>query len=343
MAKMFSFHPADFAEQFARQRFVHIRGGLTREFRAMLTAQVERYLRGPLMDDYAIGDKQQAQYQFPDDDNYLDQLFEGVGGVCGLEAGKMILSERHIKTYDDNADPCPLAHKDRFASEITVGIPVHVPTTSTLILYPDDELDLNPFASSTEMRTSLTPDRYPEAALDRARRVELRTEPGDIVMFLGHRIWHMRWHAAGTASLFLKLNTFHCDPLGEDPRHDEMRSRSDAALALTDRELEDWTPMLGSRVDCVQRRYDRFWRETVGVTCYRGNQITIDESELAALRCMNGRNSVAALITNLGWRFSLQSLRRLAAAGVVDLLPREESPAVGRVSNVVEDPIAVRR
>ena len=320
MANMFCFDPAEYADQFANDRFVHIKNGVSEEFLAQMKEQVAQSLRGPLMQEYAIGDKEQAIYSLPTDSNYLQQLCDAVGGVCGLDPAKLILSERHIKTYNDDANPNPLPHKDRVASEITVGLPVTIPAGSKLVLYPDRELSLNPFNSSTEHKNSLTPERSPQALLRDEDRVEVSAQPGDVVMFWGSRTWHMRINAAGTASLFLKLNSFHCDPLGEDPRHLQLRDRTATGLALANDDLENWVPLQASRVDFVHRRYDRHWNSTIGIALYRSHEITIDESEFDALQKMDGQRTIGDLLHEVDG-LSIASIRRLADAEVLDLLP----------------------
>ena len=70
-----------------------------------------------------------------------------------------------------------------------------------MVLYPYDELEVNPFNSSTELRRSLTGCRVPESKLAGARRVEVEDAPGDVVIFRGHAIWHQREDGAGTAVL----------------------------------------------------------------------------------------------------------------------------------------------
>ncbi len=225
MKKIFIDGLSQYSQHFAEHGYVHIHKGLTEEFRQLAAKQVEAYLRGPLMERFAIGDKQQVLYEFPDDgSDYLQQLFQGVGRVCGLDPADMTLSERHIKTYDADANPRPLAHKDRYASEISIGFSIDIPQGSTLILYPYDELDINRFDSSTEYRDRLSVEESPESRLATAKRVEIQDGPGDVVMFRGHKIWHMRWNAAGSTLLYLKLNTFNCDPLGEDPRYQDPTS-----------------------------------------------------------------------------------------------------------------------
>src|SRR5262245_14767880 len=114
MKRMFTFDPSRYAATFAAQEWVHIPQGLSEGYFAAACRQVEDSLRTSLMKDFAIGDKQQAMYQFPDDD-HLGEFFSVVGGVCGLDPARLVLSERHIKAYEAGAAPDPLPHKDRCA------------------------------------------------------------------------------------------------------------------------------------------------------------------------------------------------------------------------------------
>jgi hypothetical protein len=224
--KLFNFDPQGYSAAYAEHGFVHIRRGLTDQFYQVLRAQVDEYLHSRRLEKFALGDKQQSLYQFPQDWDCFGQLLDGVAGVCGLDRTALILSERHIKAYDLNANPHPLAHKDRYGSEVSVGFSVTVPETSKLVLYPYDDVSINPYDSSAELRTSLAPEALPEVTLKNARRVELSDTAGDVVMFRGNAIWHLRSHPAGTTMLYLKLNTFNSDPLGEDPRHEFGASES---------------------------------------------------------------------------------------------------------------------
>src|SRR5688500_18090648 len=135
--RMFDFAPTLYAAQFAKEGYVHIRGGVTERFHKKVVAQVEESLRTKLVKEIAIGDKKQAMYEFPQDGgDYVNELCAAVGAVCGIEPEKLVLSERHVKAYDADAASEPNAHKDRFASQISVGLSVHVKPGSTLVLFP---------------------------------------------------------------------------------------------------------------------------------------------------------------------------------------------------------------
>jgi hypothetical protein len=223
---------------------------------------------------------------------------------------------------------------------VSVGFSVRVPPGSTLVLYPYDELDINPFNSSTEYRASLSPDRVPEKTLREARRIEIHDAPGDVIVFRGHAIWHLRERPANTVMLYLKLNAYHCDPLGEDARTPEFRRHTEALLQAMDAELAEAVPILGRRVDYIHRRFTRDWREVIGVVLYGEKHFTIDEMELQMLRRMDGRQPVRAILHSMGERGEQTPgyglIRRLAARGVIDLLPTASAGSPGAATVPVE-------
>jgi hypothetical protein len=327
---MFEFDPTAHARAFANDGYVHIPRGITPEFYTLLSAQVQEYLQTHRLKDYLVGDKKQAVYQLPEGDRYLNELLETIGAICGLDPEQLLLSERHIKVYDADAKPYPLAHKDRFASQISVGISVDVPEGSTLVLYPYDHLEVNSFNSSTELRASFAPERAPETYLRDARRVEIADKPGDVVVFRGHKIWHLREHPANTTMVYLKLNVMNCDPLGEDRLTQERRDATMRLVETADEEFAGLLPLIGRRVDYFHRRYDRNWQEVIGVVLWGQPHKTIDEHELRILQAIDGRSPVrAVLATALGAsrsRTACDVMRSLAARGIVDLLPAVQAP-----------------
>src|SRR5262249_9123386 len=156
-------------------------------------------------------------FEFPDDVEYPDELFDMVAEVCGLNRAAMTLSERHIQCYEANAAPDPPAHKDRFPSQVSVGLSIDIPEDSTLVLYPHDHRGVKAFNKAADFPASLQQDERPEVVLKNAREVELKDRARDVVMFAGSTTWHLRRRAAGSLNLYLKFNDFGCDPLGEDP------------------------------------------------------------------------------------------------------------------------------
>ncbi len=319
MNNMFDFDPANYSSVFAREGFVYIKHGLSDEFYNLLSEQIEEHIQSSQLPDFALGNKQQALYQFPEGQNYYRQLCEAVGEVCGLDPDKLVLSERHIKTYEGDADPNPLPHKDRFASQVSVGFSVRVPNKSTLVLYPKDQVGVNPFNSSKELRDSLTAEEVPERTLPSSGRVEIEDAPKDVIMFRGNAFWHLRQNPAGTRMLYLKLNDFNCDPLGEDPLTEMCSQQTRRLLVLPDAELVRTTPHLGRRVDYVQVRYNHNWQEVAMVIFWGGGQLVIDQEELRALRTIDGQRNLQAVVAESGGGAILGKLRRLASHGVIDL------------------------
>ena len=323
MGKMFDFDPAGLADAFASRRYVHITQGLTPEFYARLVKYVDDSSSKDRLTDFALGDKQQTLYEFLEPDHY-DELREAVATVCGLDAASLLVAERHIKAYDAHADPHPLAHKDRFGSEIAVGFSIHVPEGSTLVLYPEYDVGANPFNSTAELRASFRADTAPEPGLKNARRVEIHDKPRDVMLFTGSAMWHLRENAAGTTVLYLKLNTYNCDTIGEDPRSADVRQRTLDVLSASGASLAASVPAMARKVDYVHRRYNRDWKEVFGVVIFGEPHITLSETEFEALRAMNGRRTVADIAEQMRRggeaRDAHEIIGRLAERGIVDLL-----------------------
>jgi hypothetical protein len=322
--KMFNFDPSQYADHFNREGYVHIRGGVTQQFYDQVANQVAESLKSRSMKEYAIGDKQQAMYEFPPGGNYEEEVCHTVSRVVGVDPNEMLMSERHVKAYDASASAEPLAHKDRYASQFSVGLSVHVKEGSTLVLYPYEENDVNPFNTSVQMRASLSPERYPEAALKKARRVEIKDAARDVIIFRGHTIWHLRANPALTTMLYLKMNAFHCDPLGEDRNTAAFRANTLTAAEADDDSLEKMTPRIGRRVDHFHRFFNRDWREIPGVVLFGEKHFTLDEDEWKMLQAIDGKRTVGAILPAASEKLSraqkLGGIRRLAKRGAVDLI-----------------------
>ncbi len=323
--KMFKFDPSQYAEQFAREGWVHIPSGLTDSFYQKMSKQVEENIRTKTMKEFAVGDKQQAMYEFPEGGDYVSEVRETVGAVCGMDPKKVVLSERHVKSYEASAVAEPLAHKDRYATEISFGFSVHVKPGSTLVLYPYDDLEVNPFNTSAQLRSSLSVDRYPEPHLKKhGRRIEIKDNAGDVIMFRGHKIWHLRANPALTTMLYIKCNSFNCDPMNEDPDTPAFRERTLAAAELPDGEIESRVALIGRRVDYFHRHYTRGWKEVPGVVLWGEKHFSLDEHEMLFLRSIDGRRTVGELVRaateHASRETTLASVRRLARRGVIDLV-----------------------
>jgi hypothetical protein len=338
---MFNFDPNRYADEFAERGYVHIPEGLPEEFHSRLVRYVEEEFNKKHLKEFARGDKQQAMFEFLEPEHY-DELRETVAAICRIEPSSLTLSERHIKEYEHGADPYPLAHKDRFGSEIAVGFSIRVPEGSTLVFYPKDDLTVNPFNSTAELRSSYPPDALPDEGLKKARRVEIQDRPRDVQMFRGNAIWHLREHGAGTTVLYLKLNTYNCDTLGEDPHSSHIRK---STLSMLDSAPSKWAasiPVVARRVDYIHRRYSRDWSELFGVVIYGQPHATITDREFELLRWMDGQRTVAEISKQIKQSDKgadvQEAIRLLAQRGIVDLLT--ESIAMGKIrGNVVTEAV----
>lgn len=341
MTRMFTFDSRDYAPCFAAQDYVYIPQGLSEEFYQLMCRQVDAYYDAHRLKEYARGDKQQALYDFPSAD-YQQQFLHMLADLSGLSADKLVISERHIKGYEPGAAPRPMPHKDRYATQLSVGFTVRAPEGSTLILYPEAERSVNQFSSWIEMKASLSPEQLPSVLLKDAPRIEIQDKPRDIILFRGNEIWHGRENGANTVMLYFKLNAFHSDPLGEDPRTEFFRQQSQQLADWPDEPLLEAIPLLGRRVDYIQRRYTCHWQELLGVVLYGESHFTIDEQELQLLRALDGQQSLRVLLRCVAAPAQQQELlnkvRRLARRGVLDLLPPvaagpEQTHGAGRQAN----------
>jgi hypothetical protein len=171
------------------------------------------------------------------------------------------------------------------------------------------------------LRASLTEELTPETTLLRATKVVIEDQPGDVMIFRGNAIWHLRENPANTTNLYLKLNAFNCDPLGEDPHTVAVRVRTLAALNLPDKKLKKMIPMLGRRVDYVHRQMSRDWEEVKEVVFWGERTVPLTRDEFQLLKNLGWKNTVKDLLHKSNGESSA-ALRRLAAAGVVDLFER---------------------
>ncbi len=152
-----------------------------------------------------------------------------------------------------------------------------------------------------------------------ARRVEIMDQPRDVIIFRGHRFWHLRSNPALTTMLYLKMNAFNCDPMGEDPRTEEFRKGTLAAAEYPDAQLESLVPLIGLCVDYIHRHYNRDWREVIGVVLWGEKHFTIDDDELRFLQAIDGERAVGAIVGAVngtaGRAAKLEKVRRIARRG----------------------------
>lgn len=285
--RIFDFDMTEARRTYAEQGWVHIAGGMDAEFLAHLRDFVATDMAARKLDRFAIrGKKEQALYSFPPQTNYPDELFDVVAQVCGLNRQTMTLSERHIQAYEDDADPEPQAHKDRYPSQVSVGFSVEIPEGSELVLYPYDHRTVNPFNAAAALIRSLQPHELPETVLPHARPVRIADRPGDVVMFPGSSTWHLRRNSANTVNLYVKLNDFDCDPLGEDPTTPLRREHTLAALEQIRAGGPDGQVVkLSRRFDFAERKLMReSWGEVLQAALYGEPPFGITEAGLAVLQ-----------------------------------------------------------
>jgi hypothetical protein len=321
--RIFDFDLAEQRAVFERQGWVHVPGGIHPGFLAVLKDFVEQ--RGThQVEGVGIGGrKEQALFEFPPETDFPGELFDTIASVCGLKRATMTLSERHLKVYDDDAPPDVPAHKDRFASGISVGLSIDIPEGSRLLLYPDHDRGVNPYNVSGALRRHLEPDQLPEVALRDAEPVEIADRGGDVVMFPGSDMWHVRRNQAGARNLYLKFNDFDCDPLGEDPTTPPRRERTLQAVELPDDELGGYVPVGGRQLDCLTRQYCRAGGpEVVWASVWDENPVQLSQVEIEIVRAAGDGVSLAEMAGELtdGRGELFDAVRRLGRRGVLDLL-----------------------
>ena len=317
--KVFDFDPAEYRGIYREQGWIFVPDGMDGDFLAAVTSFAQRSFGDHVVSGRAIaGAKSQALYEFPPDVDFPDHLFDVVAEVAGLNRASMTLSERHIKAYDANAAPNPTAHKDRLASQVSVGLSIAVPEGSHLVLYPTADRSPNPWNVSSALLERLPPEQHPDVVLRGAEEICIPDAPGDVVMFAGSSMWHLRRNPANTINLYLKFNDFGSDPLGEDPSTERRRERTAAVLASGN--LEDRVPALARQMDGITREYTRAgWRENLLAGVWNQPHLPLSESQFELLLRIDGERPVRELAGDRNGEV-VRDVRELARRGVIDLL-----------------------
>jgi hypothetical protein len=320
--KVFDFDPRDYAGAYRDDGYVHIRGGLSREFHASLVEYAERELMSHKLDEFAIkGKKEQSLYDFPHGVD-IGELYDVVCATCGLDRANVTLSERHIQIYEPDAAREPPAHKDRFPSQVSMGFSISIPAESRLVLYPYSHRETNPFNTSAGLRRHLQPHELPEVVLKDARELVLDDADRDVVMFPGSTTWHLRRTAANALNLYLKFNDFGLDPLGEDPFTEARRVRTLAAVGAGVESLGALVPVLSRRLDTLSRTATRDgWREVLEARVFGEEPVGITELQHEAITTLDGSETLTELASRLGDPAEAATqIARLAELGVLDLV-----------------------
>ncbi|MGH2952432.1 MAG: hypothetical protein ACRDK9_00220 [Solirubrobacterales bacterium] len=327
--KVFDFDPAEYRKLYAEQEWIHIPSGVTPEFLEAMREFVARSLGDHKVAGPGIGGKgrkDQAVFEFPAEVDFPGEVFDTIAPLSGLNRSTLTLSERHVNAYYSDAAPEPTAHKDRHSSQISVGLAIESPAESRVVVYPSDDRGANPFNVSFALIDSLPPERHPDRILPDAREVEIDDKPGDVVAFPGSSIWHLRRRPAGAVILYLKMNDFGSDPLGEDPSTPIRRQGTLEALAdNSNGAVLERVPDLSRRLDTITERYLRDqWRGLIEAQVWEQKPVQLSEWELQLLREVDGQRTLAALLGDVGStdeESALARVRTLAEREILDLLP----------------------
>jgi hypothetical protein len=314
--KVFSFDPSEHRENFLSKGWLHVRNGVTPEFVEVMKDFVARELSPEKLEQFALaGKKGQGRFEFPPEVDFPGEMYDVISEVCGLDRATVALSERHINAYNNDAKPDPTPHKDRDASKVSVGLCIE-PADSEVVIYPGASRELNPYVSAATYYESLPEDQKPEKVLTEDQAVAIRDQPGDVVMFYGSAIWHLRRRSAGTVNLYLKFNDFDYDPLGEDPTTIERQEHTRKLLSANG-DLEGALVKPSRQLEQLTHLYSRNALEVRQAKMWGRNPLPLGEQEFQILQSLNGGKEVSALGTD-----APDHVRRLAEHGVVDLIPQ---------------------
>jgi hypothetical protein len=315
--RVFSFDPSEHRETFLSQGWLHIKNGVTPEFVEVMKEFVARELSEEQLKQFALaGKKGQGRFEFPPEVDFPGEMFDVIAEVCGLDRETIARSERHINAYNNDAKPDPAPHKDRDASKVSVGLCIE-PADSEVVIYPGASRERNPYVSAATYYDSLSTDQKPENTLTENQAVVIRDEPGDVVMFYGSEIWHLRRRSAGSVNLYLKFNDFDYDPLGEDPTTLERQERTRQVLSGNG-DLNHAVVKPSRQLEQLTRVYSRNALQVRQAKIWGRKPLALGEKEFQILQSLNGGKEVAALGDD-----AAEHVRRLAEHGVVDLLPQQ--------------------
>jgi len=148
---VFSFNPKNMAEEFQKKGYLHVAGGVDKKFLQRVLEQAELLSKNARqMDEWTFA-KKKLQYLFEFQDvAELEVAKDVLTAATGMDRDRFTLCERHLKVYSDDAAANSPPHKDRYASKLTVGIPLKVPDNSFIYAYPNDVLNTNYWGSTAE-------------------------------------------------------------------------------------------------------------------------------------------------------------------------------------------------
>ncbi len=202
--------------QFERDGYILLKDILSDSFTAYLEDFLVKSRKGQVAEtgQWRIGGKKhQFLFDFPCQDVAL-RFRSGIADLTGMDPNAIAVSERHLKQYEEDAPEYPAPHKDRGASRISIGLPIHLGPDTSVCLFPTLDRSPNP----SERAVFMTAQDHPGLAeVYRSRAaVLLHEQLGDMIVFLGSTIYHERIRPRGTAVLYIKVNDEGSDPLGEN-------------------------------------------------------------------------------------------------------------------------------
>lgn len=155
----------------------------------------------------------QYLFEFPSDDTAFE-FRDQIAALTGCDPEKSTVSERHLKQYDEHARAFPAPHKDRGAFRISVGIPIHLGTNTSVCLFPALDRSNNDGESAIHLGDKDGANLM--SLYQDAKAVFLHESVGDLIVSEGSSLFHERTQPAGAAIVYIKLNDLGLGPLGEN-------------------------------------------------------------------------------------------------------------------------------
>lgn len=213
---MFNYDPAASSVEFGRNGYVHLRSVLRPDVVEYLTQFHEKALSDGQNEQgqwRVAGKKRQFLFAFPNS-GWATEFRRAMAAMTGIDPEHFTVSERHLKVYEHDADPWPTPHKDRAASEVSIGLPIVIPELSSACVFPT--LQRGPNLEERAVFLTCPDNQRSDQIYQTQECVMLREQPGDIIAFLGSELNHERVQPAGAAILYIKVNGLGSDPLNEN-------------------------------------------------------------------------------------------------------------------------------
>ena len=206
---IFNFSPIQYSEELKKNGFVLIIDGVSTIFLNYIKKAYNTEILERKFLEFARVEKkkQQILFEFSSKKMY-SKIISTIAKLISVNSKNITISERHIKIYDANAEPRPDPHKDRFASQFAIAIPIFCTKTTKIILYPNHSRKVNPLNKSITWKDGIDSGRIPKKLLFNKSSVKIKMKPGDLFIFKGSSIYHERYNGASTIILYLKIQLF---------------------------------------------------------------------------------------------------------------------------------------